>query len=266
MLELLRFNWHHTAHFSSATVYVTVVMGLSTKNGKTPSFRLDYLIEIQEIKPWPPSQSLRTLRSVLLQWEYGDRKSGSTNPVVPSLGSGTIGDGKIEFNKSFQLSMPHLRLTPTKGGERDSYKKKSVEFNLYECRMDKTVKGQSLGTAIVDLADYGVVKKSLDLCIPMNSKRSFSNTSQPALSIKIQSIKKGGTNSSSRENLSKESSMERNGGESVSALTNEEYAEGTESASITDDDDDVSSHSSLAVSSSGFETNVAFSRDSEEVY
>ncbi|XP_058227771.1 uncharacterized protein LOC131336113 [Rhododendron vialii] len=240
-------------------------MGLSTKNGKTPSFRLDYLIEVQEVKPWPPSQSLRTLRSVLLQWEYSDRKSGSTNPVVPSLGSGTIGDGKIEFNTSFRLSMTQLRQTSTKGGERESYKKNCLEFNLYECRMDKTVKGQSLGTAIVDLADYGVVKETLNVCIPMNSKRSFSNTSQPALFIKIQSIKKGGTNSSSRENLSKESSTERNGGESVSALTNEEYAEGTESTSISDDDDDdVSSHSSLAVSSSGFETNVAFSLDSEE--
>lgn len=267
MLEFVQSDWHHTGHFSCTTVSVSVVMGLSTKNGKTPSVRLDYLIYVQEVKPWPPSQSLRSLRSVLIQWELGYRNSGSTNPVVPSLGSGTIGDGKIEFNESFRLPVKHLRQMPTKGGERDTLKKNCIEFNLYECRMDKTVKGQSLGTAIVDLADLGAVKDTMNVCIPMNSKRSFSNTSQPVLSIKIQSIRKGGTSSSSRDNLGKEASTERNGGESVSRLTNEEYAEEAETASVTDDDDDgddVSSYSSIGVSSSAFETNGALPPDSEE--
>ena len=58
--------------------------------------------------------------------------------------------------------------------------------------------------------------------------------------------------------------MERNGGESVSALMSEEYAEEAEIGSITDDD--VSSHSSLAVSSSAFESNGGLSSNSEEVH
>ncbi|KAL7232754.1 hypothetical protein ACSBR2_010712 [Camellia fascicularis] len=238
-----------------------MVLGMRTKNRKSPTVQLDYLIHVQEVKPWPPSQSLRTLRSVLIQWEHGERNSGSTNPVVPLLGSG-IGDGKIEFNESFRLPVTLLRETFTKGWDGDSFQKNCLEFNLYELRRDKTVKGQLLGTAIVDLADYGAVKETTSISVPMNSKRSLSNTSQPLLFIKIQSIEKVRTGSSSRDNLSKETSMERNGGESVSALMNEEYAEEAEIASITDDD--VSSHSSLAISSSAFETNGGLSPRSEE--
>jgi hypothetical protein len=61
------------------------------------------------------------------------------------------------------------------------------------------------------------------------------------LYFKIKPIDKGRTTSSS---LSKGVSMDKNGGESVSALMNEGYAEEAEVASFTDDD--VSSHSSLA--------------------
>ncbi|KAK9272282.1 hypothetical protein L1049_002653 [Liquidambar formosana] len=48
-------------------------------------------------------------------------------------------------------------------------------------------------------------------------------------------------------------SLDKNGEESVSTLMNEEYAEEAEIASITDDD--VSSHSSLTISSSAYESN-----------
>ena len=57
---------------------------------------MEYLIHIQEIKPWPPSQSLRSLRSVLIQWENGDRSSGSTGVVSPSLGPNSApGEAKL---------------------------------------------------------------------------------------------------------------------------------------------------------------------------
>ncbi|PSS30332.1 Myosin-H heavy chain like [Actinidia chinensis var. chinensis] len=239
-----------------------MVLGLRTKNRKSHTVHLDYLIHIQEVKPWPPSQSLRILRYMLIQWEHGERNSGSTNPVVPFLGSG-IADGKIEFNESFKLPVTMLREVSTKGGDGDTFQKSCVEFNLYELRRDKTVKGQLLGTAIVDLASHGVVKDTLSIHIPINSKRSLTNTAQPVLVINIQSTEKGCTRSSSRDSLSKEVSMERNGGESVSALMSEEYAEEAEIGSITDDD--VSSHSSLAVSSSAFESNGGLSSNSEEV-
>ncbi|KAL2552524.1 nucleolar protein gar2 [Forsythia ovata] len=226
----------------------TMVLGLRTKTRKSPSVQLDYIIHIQEIKPWPPSQSLRTLRAVLIQWEHGDRNSGCTNQVAPSLGTGSgVGDGRIEFNESFRLPVTLLREMSIKGAEGNTFQKNCVEFNLYEPRRDKTVKGQLLGTAILDLADYGVVKESLSVNAPINCKRTYRNTAQPLLFLKIQPFEKSRTSSSSRDSLTGEASMDRNHGESVSALMSEEYAEEAEVSTFTDDD--ISSHSSLAASS-----------------
>ncbi|XP_052196971.1 uncharacterized protein LOC127804203 isoform X2 [Diospyros lotus] len=238
-----------------------MVLGLKTKKWKSPTVHLDYTIHIQEVKPWPPSQSLRTLRSVLIQWEHGERNSGSTNSVVPLLGSG-IGDGKIEFNESFRLPVTLVREIPAKSGDGDTFQKNCIEFNLYELRRDKTTKGQLLGTAVVDLADYGIVKDTLSTSVPMNSKRSFRSTAQPILFIKIHSIEKVRTNTSSAHNMQKEASVEGNGGGSVSALMNEEYAEEAEIASLADDD--VSSHSYLAASSAAFEAIGILSPHREE--
>ncbi|XP_059644183.1 uncharacterized protein LOC132285959 [Cornus florida] len=236
-----------------------MVLGLRTKNRKN---QVDYLIHLLEIKPWPPSQSLRSLRSVLIQWEHGDRNSGSTNSVVPFLGSG-VGDGKIEFNESFRLPVTLLREMSIKGGDGgDTFQKNCIEFNLYEPRRDRTVRGQLLGTAVIDLADYGIVKETLSISVPMNCKRNFRNTGQPLLFIKIEPVEKGRTSSSSRDSLSKEALLERNGAESVSALMNEEYAEEAEIASFTDDD--VSSHSSLAASSPALESNAVLPPQNEE--
>ncbi|WKA04230.1 hypothetical protein VitviT2T_022285 [Vitis vinifera] len=222
-----------------------MVLGVRTNNRKSGSVHVDYLIHIQEIKPWPPSQSLRSQRAVLIQWEHGDRTSGSTSSVIPALGSG-IGDGKIEFNESFRLSVTLVREFALKSGDADTFHKNCLDFNLYEPRRDKTVRGQLLGTAILDLADYGIIREISSISIPMNCKRSFRNTAQPVLFLKIQPVDKGRTSSSSRDNLLKEASLHKTGGESVSALINEEYAEEAEITSSTDDD--VSSHSSLAVS------------------
>ncbi|KAL2538183.1 uncharacterized protein Fot_19574 [Forsythia ovata] len=213
-----------------------MVLGLRTKTRKSPSVQLDYIIHIQEIKPWPPSQSLRTLRAVLIQWEHGDRNSGCTNQVAPSLGTGSgVGDGRIEFNESFRLPVTLLREMSIKGAEGNTFQKNCVEFNLYEPRRDKTVK------------DYGVVKESLSVNAPINCKRTYRNTAQPLLFLKIQPFEKSRTSSSSRDSLTGEASMDRNHGESVSALMSEEYAEEAEVSTFTDDD--ISSHSSLAASS-----------------
>ncbi|XP_057982168.1 uncharacterized protein LOC131167383 [Malania oleifera] len=224
-----------------------MVLGLRTKNRRSPSVQVDYLIHVREIKPWPPSQSLRSLRSVLLQWENGERSSGSTSPVVPSLGSGT-GDGKIEFNESFKIPVTLLRDMSIKGGDSDVFQKNCLEFNLYEPRRDKTVKGQLLGTAIIDLAEYGVFRESLSISAPMNCKRNFRNTAQPVLFINIQFVDKGRPGSLSKDTPQKEAVLDKNGGESVSKLMNEEYAEEAEVASFTDDD--ASWNSSVTVGSS----------------
>ncbi|EHA8587860.1 Myosin-H heavy chain [Cocos nucifera] len=230
-----------------------MVLGLRSKNKKGASVHVDYIIHIQEIKPWPPSQSLKSVRSVILQWENGDHSSGSTNPVTPSLGL-SAAEGKIEFNESFNLQVSFLREGSTKGNAMSTFQKNVLEFNMYEPRRDKTVKGQHLGSVVIDLAEHGIIKETVSVSIPVNCKRSFRNTVQPLLYVKIQPFQKDNKSSSSRESLSKEPSLDKDGKESVSALMNEEYAEEAEIASFTDDD--VSSHSSLACSSSAVEANA----------
>ncbi|CAN4082301.1 unnamed protein product [Withania somnifera] len=208
-----------------------MVSGPRAKTRKGPSVQVDYLIHIQEIKPWPPSQSLRSVRAVVIQWEHGDR-NGSTSQVAPSLGSG-IGDGKIEFNV----------------GDGSTFQKSCIEFNLYEPRRDKTVKGQPLGTAIINLAEYGVVKEDLNVSAPINCTRAYRSTAQALLFLKIQPFERNRVSSSStRDILTREASIDLNGVEFVSTTTSEECAEEAEVATFTDDDG--SSHSSVALSSS----------------
>ncbi|XP_059283366.1 uncharacterized protein LOC132036965 [Lycium ferocissimum] len=216
-----------------------MVLGLNARTRNSTSVQVDYLIHIKEIKPWPPSQSLSTPRAVLIECQHGDKHSGSTNQVVPSF-------GRIEFNESFRLPVTLLRETSVKGGDGDTFQKNCVEFHLYEPRRDKTVKGQHLGTAIIDLADYGVVRESLRICPPINCKRTYRNSAQPLLFLKIQLGERSRVRPSLRDSLKREASMDRNG--SLSRLLSKEYEEEAEFASYTDDD--VSSHLSLTVSSS----------------
>ncbi|OIW14446.1 hypothetical protein TanjilG_15359 [Lupinus angustifolius] len=236
-----------------------MVIGTKGKYRGSGAIKIDYLIHIQEIKPWPPSQTLRSSRSVLIQWENGERSSGSTNLVSPSLGS-VIGDGKIEFNESFRLAVTLLRDVSVKNSDTDAFQKNCLEFNLYEPRRDKSVKGQLLGTAIIDLADCGVLKETLSISAPLNCKRNYRNTDQPLLFVKIEPVEKNRTKSSLKDRLSKE--VSKDNGDSVSALTNEEYNEEAEVASFTDDD--VSSHSSVAAVISSPNSTGCMPREHEE--
>ncbi|XP_074577804.1 uncharacterized protein LOC141834328 [Curcuma longa] len=226
-----------------------MVLGLRSKQKKGTSVHVDCIIHIHEIKPWPPSQSLKSLRSVVLHWENGDRHSGSTSIVTPNLGSGAA-EGKIEFNESFKLQVTLLKEGSGKGNDKGAFQKNALEFNLYEPRRDKS-KGQHLGCAIIDLAEYNIAKETVTASIPVTSKRSFRNTMQPALYVKIQPIDDASMGSTSGESLSKEVSIDKDVKESVSDLMNEEYAEEAEIASFTDDD--ASSVSSLDHSSSAQE-------------
>lgn len=221
-----------------------MVLGLGQKTRKSPSVRLDYIIHIQDIKPWPPSQSLRSLRAVVIQWEYGDKSSGSTSPVIPALGTGT-NDGKIEFNETFRLPVTLLRDTSVRSGGATKFQKNCLELNLYELRRDKTSKGQLLGTAIIDLADHGVIRESTTVSTTMNCQRNFRNTAQPILCVKIHPASRGRVTSSSMDNTSIQALLDKNDGESVSALMKEEYAEEAERSSFIEDD--ASSQSSATV-------------------
>lgn len=230
--------------------------GKNRRSGGT--VQLDYLIHIEEIKPWPPSQSLRSCRSVLIQWENGERSSGSTNIASPSLGS-IVGEGRIEFNESFRLPVALSRDMSVKNSDAVVFQRNCLEFNLYEPRRDKIVKGQLLATAIVDLADCGILRETLSISAPLNCKRSYRNTDQSFLFIKIEPVEKNRARPSLKDRLSKDN----NGSDSVSALMNGEYAEEAEIASFTDDD--VSSHSSLAAITTSPESSGCMPREHEEV-
>jgi hypothetical protein len=227
--------------------------GKSRRSGGT--VQLDYLIHIQELKPWPPSQSLKSIRSVLIQWENGERSSGSTKPVSPSNGG-----GKMEFNESFRLSVTLVKDMSVKSSDAEVFQKNTLEFNLYEPRRDKIVKGQLLGTAIVDLADCGILRETLSISVPLNCKRNYRNTDQPLLFVKIEPVEKNRSKPTLKDSLLKENCSS---GDSVSALMNGEYAEEAENTSVTDDD--VSSHSSVAAVINSPESSAYIPPDREEV-
>lgn len=234
-----------------------MVLGLRSNQRQSPSVQVNYLVYVQDIKPWPPSQSLRSLRSAVLQWENGGRSSGSIGPVVPSLE-----DGKIKFNESFRLFLILTREISIKSGTSDTFQKNCLVFNLYEPRRDQKVKGQLLGTATIDLAGYGVIKEVATLSAPLNCQRSFRNATQPILFFKVQPVLKGRSSSSLGTNLPIKEAVVKNDGESVSSLMNEDYTPEAETASLTDDD--ASSHSSMVAFSCTVKSNGCILTQHEE--
>ncbi|KAL8097644.1 uncharacterized protein LOC141684682 isoform X2 [Apium graveolens] len=216
-----------------------MVLGMKTSNSRGTSAQLEYQIHLQEIKPWPPSKLLKSLRSAVLRWEYSDKYSGSTNLVVPLVGS-NVGDGKIQFNHTFRLPVNLSKIE-------DTLNKNCLKFNLFEPQRNKTVQGLLLATAIIDLADYGIVKEIIHITAPMNCKRVMSNKAQPVLFLKIQPVQRNRATSLSRNGQLRNASVDKNGNGSVSALMNKEYAE--EAEIVSPNDVDGSSHSSTSVTS-----------------
>ncbi|KAG7978871.1 hypothetical protein I3843_05G103100 [Carya illinoinensis] len=221
-----------------------MVLGLRSKSRKSVSVQVDYFIHVQELKPWPPSESLKSSRSLLIQWENGDQNAGSFTCGV--------GDGRIGIGESFRLPVTLCREVSRKGTTRESFLKNILEFYLYDARKEKAVKGQLLATATINLADYGVIKETITINAQVNCKRSFKHSTPPVLYVNIQPLGRDSSSSSPKTSLSKEVALDKS--ESYSELTNEGNGEETEIASFTDDDnDDLSSHSSQTITSSAFE-------------
>ncbi|KAF3431077.1 hypothetical protein FNV43_RR25807 [Rhamnella rubrinervis] len=219
-----------------------MVLGIRSKNRKSVAVEVDYLIHVVEIKPWPLSQSSKSVHSVLLEWANGD--------LYGSFSSG-VGDGKIEFAESFRLQVNLCKETSKKGTAHDTYQKNTLEFYLYEPKNDKATKVQLLGSAVINLAEYGIIKETITVDVPVNCKKSFKNSGQPVLCVNIQPFDKDSTSSSPKGSSSKEVSL---GNGSVS----ESLIEGNDVEAEIDafTDDDVSSHSSRTINSSAFETTV----------
>ncbi|XP_019191038.1 PREDICTED: uncharacterized protein LOC109185556 [Ipomoea nil] len=191
-----------------------MVLGELRKKKFAP-LKIDYVVHIQMIKPWPPSESLRSVEFVVLQWENGDLNSGFV--------TSTVEDDFLEFNKSFTF---FLTLQRRGKKSREEFKKNCLEFHLYESPRENASQGQLLGTASINFADYGVIRDALAISVPMNCKKSSKGLLQPSLYVKVQPVDKN----------RQESGFEI------------EYE--SDIASYTDDD---SSHSSSTFASSIFE-------------
>ncbi|CAN1794664.1 hypothetical protein LINPERHAP1_LOCUS20381 [Linum perenne] len=217
-----------------------MVLGLRSKHKKGTSVQVDYLIQVQEISPWQPSHSSKasSASSLELQWENGDHSSGS---LVCS-----VAEGKIEFSDPFGLSVTLCKEISKKGASRDSFVKNLLEFHLFEHRKDMSTKGHQLGSAVVNLADYGIVNEGITVSAPVSLRKSSKGAPHPMIFLSIQPLEGDDSNAS----FSKDESLDKDVSESVSEVTNEEE----EIASFTDDDvdDDVSAHSSRTFSSSAF--------------
>ncbi|KAK7344041.1 hypothetical protein VNO77_13260 [Canavalia gladiata] len=224
---------------SSGIFLVKMVLGIRSKSRKSVSIQVHYVIHVQEIKPWPPSQSLRSVQYVLLQWENGDQNSGSLASAADN--------GKIEFNESFRLSVLMRKETSKKGKHRESFHKNYLEFNLY----DKTVKSQLLGSATINLADFGIIKETKAISIVLNCKKSYRSSTHPFLFVKIQPFDTECSSSSPKSNLSKELSIDREESESASQSVKDDDIE---IASFTDDDNDDTPSNSFQTAGSASET------------
>lgn len=190
-------------------------MVLGKKKKKGISLQVDYIVSILEIKPWPPSVALCSVQTVLIQWENGDQNSGFLPPGVPSLNG--FDDGKIEFNEFFKLP---VTLT---GKNNQSFQKNSLEFHLYEPKKDKAVKGQLLGNAVINLAEYGIIRDVQTIITPIiiTKKVSKGTSSQPLLYVQIQPF-------------------DNEGIESVLRMMSEQCDDDSEFTSLTDDDEGTS--------------------------
>ncbi|KAL3818676.1 hypothetical protein ACJIZ3_004581 [Penstemon smallii] len=201
-----------------------MVLGLKSKQKKGAPVKVEYIVHVEEISPWPPSESLKSVQTVLLLWENGEQNSGSFLSVA--------GDSNIMFNESFMLPLTLKRDKKVT----DKFKKNYLEFSLFEPRKDKA-KGQLLGTASLNLADYGVIEDISTINAPLNFKKSYNNSVPSALTITFEPVEKDSDadNSSYNDGLStKDASIDNDDDES-------------EITSYTDDD--ASSHSSRTAGS-----------------
>ncbi|XP_021744651.1 uncharacterized protein LOC110710633 [Chenopodium quinoa] len=196
-------------------------MLLGKKKKKGNCFQVDYIVSVLEIKPWPPSVALCSVQTVLIQWENGELNSGFLPPGVPSLNG--FEDGKIEFNEFFKLPVT-LTSKDNYNNHNHGFQKNNLEFHLYEPKKDKAVKGQLLGTAVINLAEFGIIRdvQAMTAPIVITKKVSKGANALPLLYVQIQPF-------------------DNEGIESVLRMMSEQGDDNeSEPASVTDDDGYVS--------------------------
>ncbi|XP_010494294.1 PREDICTED: uncharacterized protein LOC104771465 [Camelina sativa] len=200
-----------------------MVLGLRTKSRKDNGVFVEYVVSIKELKPWPTSQV--PAQCVLLKWENGENNSGSFIAVV--------GKDTIMFNESFRLT---LTLEPKVGAD-NKFHKNLLELQVYDAKKkDKGVKNKLLGTASVNLADFGVLTNSVPVGAPFTFKKSSRNDASSEIYLTVEPAGEEDYDEGNRSSCSSQPKMSfsrRSGEGSEFSL-----------ASLTDDDDDASSVSS----------------------
>lgn len=215
-----------------------MVLGLRSKSRKCVSIQREYLIHVERIRPWPSGRSLKSSPFLLIQWENEDQSSGSFRCNVR--------EGQIEIGESFKLPVTLYR-EASKKRSTEHFQKNFLEFQLYESQGDKAVKGQLLGSAAINLAEYASSRETLKLSASVSCKKSLKNIGQPPLLyVSIEPLHQDGSSSSQNIGLLKEGSLEKGGSGSISPLANDGDGD-VEISSFTDDD--VSTHSSQVISS-----------------
>lgn len=214
-----------------------MVLGMKFKHKKDVAVRVEYRVNIEEIKPWPPLESLRSVQMVLIKWENGSESSGSFHAVT--------GDSSIAFRESFTFSTTLYWKKAT-----ENFGKNYLEFSLFKPPQDK-VRGRLLATASLNLADYGMIDNKLKVNVPLTFKKIPNGSVHPALAITLKMTEKDTPHSSPSVGFSNEASLD--GGDD----------DDSEIASYTDDD--VSSRSSRTAGSSAFELAMPSPSRSEKV-
>ncbi|KAF8091833.1 hypothetical protein N665_0433s0002 [Sinapis alba] len=196
-----------------------MVLGLRTKSRRDNGVFVEYLISLKELKPWPTSQV--PAQCVLLKWENGENSSGSFIAVV--------GKDTIMFNESFRLT---LTLEP-KGVDDKKFHKNLLQLHVYDAKKkDKGVKNKLLGSAVVNLADYGVLTSSVPVGAPFTFKKSSRNDANSEVYL---TIEPAGDDEGYRSSCSSQPKMRGSVDKEGSEFS---------LASLTDDDDDASSQCS----------------------
>ncbi|KAG2301939.1 hypothetical protein Bca52824_030590 [Brassica carinata] len=201
-----------------------MLLSLRTKSRRENRVLVEYLISIKELKPWPTSEV--PAQCVLLKWEHGKNSSGSFIAVV--------GKDTIMFNESFRLT---LTLDPKAGAEENKFQKNLLELHVYDAKKkEKGVKNKLLGSAVVNLADYGVLTSTVPVGAPFTFKKSSRNDANSEIYLTIEPAGEDDDDEGYRSSCSS----------SQPKLRGSVDKEGSEFslASLTDDDDDASSQCS----------------------
>lgn len=230
-----------------------MVLGLRSKSRSSATVQVEFIVHVEEIKPWPPSKSLVSVKSLLLKWANGEKNFGSYEIDVD--------EAEVEVHESFKLTA--ILYTEGKSKKRDKYPNNFLEFGLFEPNKDIVAKSKLLGSTGINLSDYAFIRETVGISCPLQLHKSSKSSTQPILYVKLQPVSAAAENSgsSSRTSFSKDASLDKDGSRIISELVSNDDEVGI--ASFTDEDDTSSRSSQMTLSAS--EASLRSGQRSEQV-